>query len=65
MRLQDAPLPDWLLTLFWRDPQTLENEHVTRINEQRQVPDFRSGDILEVQVVSVQRPLLLDRNASP
>ncbi|GBF98170.1 50S ribosomal protein L19 [Raphidocelis subcapitata] len=29
---------------------TLENEYVAKVNQQRQLPSFRSGDILEVQV---------------
>ncbi|KAI8468530.1 MAG: hypothetical protein J3K34DRAFT_522900 [Monoraphidium minutum] len=29
---------------------TLESEYVSKVNEARQLPDFRSGDILEVQV---------------
>lgn len=31
--------------------QVLEAEHVQRVQESRPVPDFRAGDILEVQVV--------------
>jgi len=33
--------------------QSLESEYVAKCNQQRQLPSFRSGDILEVQVVRV------------